>query len=146
MQLLHDRKKLLPLGRAYLARWHVAISTACVADAGLGVSGVRIAAIGVPVTDSQTRASGRSRLGRGRGDRGRDHVRAQYQSVASRRPVSRSSSPTVSNASRILGPTTAGLLTAAVGGGWAIAVDAASFLLAASFFARMSLPKLPPRA
>lgn len=52
----------------------------------------------------------------------------------------------VRNVTRILGPTAAGLLTASVGGGWAIAADAASFLLAAVFFARMSLPDLPPRA
>ncbi|MER5184556.1 MFS transporter [Streptomyces sp. NPDC002896] len=51
----------------------------------------------------------------------------------------------VRNATRILGPTTAGLLTASVGGAWAIAADAASFLLAAACFARMSLPDLPPR-
>lgn len=51
----------------------------------------------------------------------------------------------VRNATRILGPTAAGLLTASVGGGWAIAADAASFLLAAACFARMSLPDLPPR-
>lgn len=52
----------------------------------------------------------------------------------------------VRNVTRILGPTAAGLLTASVGGGWAIAADATSFLLAAVFFARMSLPDLPPRA
>ena len=51
-----------------------------------------------------------------------------------------------SNLTRILGPITAGLLTASVGGGWAIAVDSASFLLAAACFAQMSLPDLPPRA
>jgi MFS family permease len=50
------------------------------------------------------------------------------------------------NTARILGPTVAGLLTACVGGGWAIAADAASFLLAAACFARMSLPGRPPRA
>jgi MFS family permease len=50
------------------------------------------------------------------------------------------------NTTRILGPTTAGLLTASVGGGWANAADAASFLLAAACFARISLPDLPPRA
>ncbi|WP_170216027.1 MFS transporter [Asanoa ferruginea] len=50
------------------------------------------------------------------------------------------------NTARIVGPTTAGLLTASVGGGWAIAADAASFLLAAAMFARISLPDLPPRA
>ncbi|MFC6078388.1 MFS transporter [Microbispora bryophytorum] len=52
---------------------------------------------------------------------------------------------TVRNATRITGPATAGLLTASVGGGWAIAADAASFLLAAAFFARMSLPGPPAR-
>ncbi len=50
----------------------------------------------------------------------------------------------VRNATQIIGPTAAGLLTASVGGGWAIAVDAVSFLLAAACFARMSLPDLPP--
>jgi MFS family permease len=50
-----------------------------------------------------------------------------------------------SNIARILGPTVAGLLSASVGGGWAIAADAASFLLAAACFARISLPDLPPR-
>jgi MFS family permease len=49
------------------------------------------------------------------------------------------------NTSRILGPSAAGLLTASVGGGWAIAVDAASFLLAAACFARISLPEPPAR-
>ena len=52
----------------------------------------------------------------------------------------------VSNAAQILGPTAAGLLTASVGGGWAIAVDAASFLAAAACFARMSLPRVTRRA
>jgi predicted MFS family arabinose efflux permease len=46
----------------------------------------------------------------------------------------------VGNVTRIVGPSAAGLLTASVGGGWAIAIDAASFLVAAAFFARMSLP------
>ena len=50
-----------------------------------------------------------------------------------------------SNTARIISPTTAGLLTASVGGGWAIAADAASFLLAAACFARISLPEPPPR-
>ncbi|GHJ47041.1 MFS transporter [Catellatospora sp. TT07R-123] len=50
------------------------------------------------------------------------------------------------NTARIAGPTAAGLLTTSVGGGWAIAADAASFLLAAACFGRMSLPDLPPRA
>lgn len=51
----------------------------------------------------------------------------------------------VRNTTKILGPTAAGLLTASVGGGWAIAADAVSFFLAAACFARMSLPDLPPR-
>ncbi|MFC8828297.1 MFS transporter [Streptomyces sp. NPDC057137] len=50
------------------------------------------------------------------------------------------------NTARMVGPALAGLLTVSVGGGWAIAVDAASFFLAAGCFARMSLPDLPPRA
>jgi MFS family permease len=50
------------------------------------------------------------------------------------------------NTTRILGPTAAGLLTASVGGGWAITVDSASFLVAAACFARILLPDLPPRA
>lgn len=45
------------------------------------------------------------------------------------------------NLTRLVGPGVAGLLTVAVGGGWAIAGDAASFLLAATCFARMSLPE-----
>ena len=51
-----------------------------------------------------------------------------------------------SNIARILGPSAAGLLTASVGGGWAIAADSATFLAAAACFARISLPDLPPRA
>ena len=50
------------------------------------------------------------------------------------------------NTTRIVAPATAGLLTASVGAGWAIAADAVSFLLAAACFARISLPDLPPRA
>ncbi|MEV6344266.1 MFS transporter [Actinoplanes sp. NPDC051851] len=49
------------------------------------------------------------------------------------------------NVTAILGPAAAGLLTASVGGGWAIAVDAASFLVAAACFGRMALPRLPAR-
>jgi hypothetical protein len=47
---------------------------------------------------------------------------------------------------RMIGPAAAGLLTVSVGGGWAIAADAASFLLAAVCFGRISLPTRPPRA
>ena len=50
------------------------------------------------------------------------------------------------NTTRILGPAAAGLLTASVGGGWAIAADSASFLVAAACFARIRLPDRPPRA
>ncbi|HVX42297.1 MAG TPA: MFS transporter [Mycobacteriales bacterium] len=49
------------------------------------------------------------------------------------------------NITRLTGPAIAGLLTVAVGGGWAIAADALSFLLAAGCFARMSLPDIPDR-
>jgi MFS family permease len=49
------------------------------------------------------------------------------------------------NTTRILGPSAAGLLVASVGGGWAIAADAASFLLAAALFGRITLPDRPPR-
>jgi MFS family permease len=41
------------------------------------------------------------------------------------------------NAARILGPTAAGLLVVGAGGGWAIALDALSFVVAAGFFARL---------
>ncbi|WP_159053920.1 MULTISPECIES: MFS transporter [Streptomyces] len=74
-------------------------------------------------------------------------LRGIVSNLAAGRGLQQASSLVASarNATRILGPTTAGLLTASVGGGWAIAADAASFLLAAAFFARMSLPNLPPR-
>lgn len=41
------------------------------------------------------------------------------------------------NAVRIVAPAAAGLLTATAGGGWALAVDAASYLLAAALFLRL---------
>ncbi|WP_371664638.1 MFS transporter [Streptomyces sp. NBC_00280] len=74
-------------------------------------------------------------------------LRGIVSNLAAGRGLQQASSllASVRNTTRILGPTTAGLLTASVGGGWAIAADAASFLLAAAFFARMSLPDLPPR-
>lgn len=50
------------------------------------------------------------------------------------------------NTARLVGPSAAGLLTVSAGGGWAIAFDAASFLLAAVCFGRMALPGLPSRA
>nr|WP_269329845.1 MFS transporter [Kineosporia babensis] len=49
------------------------------------------------------------------------------------------------NLGRIVGPATAGVLTASVGAGWAVAIDAASFLLAAACFARVALPGLSNR-
>jgi len=49
------------------------------------------------------------------------------------------------NLARMIGPVAAGLLTISVGGGWAIAADGASFLLAAVCFGRISLPDRPQR-
>jgi MFS family permease len=74
-------------------------------------------------------------------------LRGIVSNLTARRGLQQASSLLASarNITRILGPTTAGLLTASVGGGLAIAADAASFLLAAAFFARISLPDLPPR-
>jgi MFS family permease len=50
------------------------------------------------------------------------------------------------SATRILGPTVAGLLVVSVGGGWAIAIDAASFLAAAFCMARLVLPPILSRS
>jgi len=74
-------------------------------------------------------------------------LRGIVANLAAGRGIQRASSlmASVRNTTMILGPTVAGLLTASVGGGWAIAADAVSFLLAAACFARMSLPDLPPR-
>lgn len=47
------------------------------------------------------------------------------------------------NATSILGPSVAGVAVIAVGGGWAIAVDAASYLAAAFCLARLQLPEPP---
>lgn len=46
------------------------------------------------------------------------------------------------NAVRILAPAVAGILVASVGGGWALAVDAASYILASLAYTR--IPPLPP--
>ncbi|WP_156325219.1 MFS transporter [Nonomuraea sp. SBT364] len=75
-------------------------------------------------------------------------LRGIVANLTAGRGIQRASSllASVRNTTRIIGPTAAGLLTASVGGGWAIAVDAVSFLLAAACFARMSLPDLPPRS
>jgi len=50
------------------------------------------------------------------------------------------------NAAKILGPTAAGLVSATVGGGWAIALDAISFLAAAGLLARLRLAAPPAAA
>jgi predicted MFS family arabinose efflux permease len=75
-------------------------------------------------------------------------LRGIVSNLTARRGLQRASSLLASarNITRILGPAAAGLLTASVGGGWAIAADAVSFLVAAACFARISLPALPPRA
>lgn len=50
------------------------------------------------------------------------------------------------NAVRILGPMIASVLVATVGGGWALAADAASFVLAAAAFTRIPGTSRPPAA
>ncbi|KZM74861.1 MFS transporter [Nocardia terpenica] len=50
------------------------------------------------------------------------------------------------NATKIAGPMVAGILVATVGGGWAIAVDAATFLVAAALLSGMSLDAAMPTA
>jgi MFS family permease len=52
---------------------------------------------------------------------------------------------TARNASRIAGPTVSGLLVVTVGAGWSIALDAASFLLAAALLARLRPGAVPAR-
>jgi MFS family permease len=51
----------------------------------------------------------------------------------------------VRNAGRIAGPTLSGLLVISVGAGWSIAIDAASFFLAAALLARLRLGAMPDR-
>jgi hypothetical protein len=48
------------------------------------------------------------------------------------------------NAAKVLGPTVGGLLVVGIGGGWAIALDAVSFLVAVVFFSRLPLPARLP--
>jgi MFS family permease len=48
------------------------------------------------------------------------------------------------NAARILGPSVAGVLVATVGGGWAIAFDALTWLVAAACLSRVRLPRPVP--
>lgn len=50
------------------------------------------------------------------------------------------------NTVRILGPMVASVLVATVGGGWALAADAASYLLAAAAFTRIPGASRPPAA
>jgi hypothetical protein len=52
----------------------------------------------------------------------------------------------VRSVSKIVGPAAAGVLVATIGGGWAIALDAWSFFLAAACFVRLRLPAHPPSA
>jgi MFS family permease len=52
---------------------------------------------------------------------------------------------TARNATKVLGPTLAGVLVATTGGGWAIAADAASSAAAAACLARLRLPPQPAR-
>jgi predicted MFS family arabinose efflux permease len=75
-------------------------------------------------------------------------LRGIVSNLAAGRGLQQASSllASASNLSRILGPTIAGVLTASIGGGWAIAADAASFLLAAACFARIAMPDPPKRA
>ncbi|MCL6453348.1 MAG: MFS transporter [Alicyclobacillus sp.] len=47
---------------------------------------------------------------------------------------------TAQSAARMVGPTVAGVLVATIGGGWGIAADAGSFLVAAVCFAQVRMP------
>ena len=49
---------------------------------------------------------------------------------------------TSQNAARVFGPTAGGLLVVSIGGGWAIALDALSYLIAAAFFTRLPAQRL----
>ena len=51
-----------------------------------------------------------------------------------------------SNAANVLGVSLAGVLVVALGSGWSIAIDAASYLIAAAFFALIRLPGSPSTA
>jgi MFS family permease len=46
----------------------------------------------------------------------------------------------------VLGPVLAGVFVATIGPGWALAIDAATFLVSAAFLARLSLPERAARA
>jgi MFS family permease len=53
---------------------------------------------------------------------------------------------TAKNTAKVLGPTLAATIVAAAGGGWAIAIDSATFILAALFMARLPVTgRTPPR-
>jgi MFS family permease len=47
------------------------------------------------------------------------------------------------NAAKVLGPTAGGLVVAGVGGGWAVAFDAATFVIAAACTVRLKIPAQP---
>jgi MFS family permease len=64
---------------------------------------------------------------------------------ASQRQRANSLLGTTKNATSILGPSVAGVLVVAFGGGWAIAVDAVTYLLAAVCMARLDLPGRPEK-
>ena len=53
---------------------------------------------------------------------------------------------TAMSGGEIAGPVLAGVLIATVGAGWALAIDAASFLASALFLARLRVPAIVPRA
>jgi MFS family permease len=54
---------------------------------------------------------------------------------------------TAGNATKVLGPTVAGVLAATAGGGWALALDALSYVLAAGLLTRLRLaPRRPLQA
>jgi len=53
---------------------------------------------------------------------------------------------TAMSGGEIAGPAVAGVLIAAAGPGWALAIDAATFAISAAFLARLRLPERVPRA
>ncbi|WP_084216104.1 MFS transporter [Pseudonocardia spinosispora] len=61
-------------------------------------------------------------------------------------PKANSIMSSVRSATKVLGPTVAGLVVAVFGGGWAIAVDAASFAVAAFCMTRLALGPTDPAA
>jgi len=49
-----------------------------------------------------------------------------------------------SSTGRVLGPGLAGIIVAAAGAGWAIAIDAATYAVSAAFLLRLNIPPRPP--